>query len=157
MAPIEVENINTVATENSRSQTINGKGETFTKESENIDPSQENGVDGSEFGKCLPKDEDKDSVMNQGVFKFSGTKKHRQDMTNEESKISKKKRKLDNAITKNGPSTTNDTLAVCGSEKTKKKNKFDWDSAVSGILATKSDQVGAGYRIKTLKKKLIKM
>jgi hypothetical protein len=38
-----------------------------------------------------------------------------------------------------------------------KQNKFDWDSAVSGILATKSDQVGAGYKIKTLKKKLIKM
>ena len=158
MAPIEVENINTVATENSRSQTIYGKGKTFTKESENIDPSQENGVDGSEFDKCLPRDEDKDSVMNQGVVKFSGTKKHRQDMTKEESKISKKKRKLDNAITKNGPSTTNDTLALCGSEKRKKKkNKFDWDSAVSGILATKSDQVGAGYKMKTLKKKLIKM
>ena len=157
MAPIEVENINSVATENSRSQTINGKKETFTKESENIDPSQENGVDGSEFSKCLPKDEDKDSVMNQGVVKFSGTKKHRQDMTKEESKISKKKRKLDNAITKNVTSTTNDTLAECGSQKRKKKNKFDWDSAVSGILATKSDQVGAGYKMKTLKKKLIKM
>ena len=78
-------------------------------------------------------------------------------MAKEESKISKKKRKLDNEITKNGPSTTNDALAVCDSEKRMKKNKFDWDSAVSGILATKSDQVGAGYKIKTLKKKLIKM
>ena len=157
MAPIEVENINTVATENSRNQTINNKRESVTKQSENIDPSQENGIDGPEFGKCLPKDIDKDSVINQGVVEFPGTNKHKQDMAKEESKISKKKRKLDNEITKNGPSTTNAALAVCDSEKRKKKNKFDWDSAVSGIMATKSDQVGAGYKMKTLKKKLIKM
>ena len=157
MAPIEVENINTVATENSRSQTINNKRESVTKQSENIDPSQQNGIDGPEFGKCLPKDIDKDSVINQGVVEFPGTNKHKQDMAKEESKISKKKRKLDNEITKNGPSTTNDALAVCDSEKRMKKNRFDWDSAVSGILATKSDQVGAGYKMKTLKKKLIKM
>ena len=78
-------------------------------------------------------------------------------MEKEESKNSKKKPKLDNEMTENGLSTTNDTLAVWVSEKRRKKNKFDWDSAVSGILATKSDQVGAGYKMKTLKKKLIKM
>ena len=157
MAPIEVQNINAIGAESSRSKTINDKMETVTKQSENIDPSQEKGVDGPEFSKCLLKDVDKDSVINQGVVKFSGTKKHRQDMEKEESENSKKKRKLDNEITENGLSTTNDTLAVCGSEKRRKKNKFDWDSAVSGILATKSDQVGAGYKMKTLKKKLIKM
>merc|ERR1719350_899386 len=38
-----------------------------------------------------------------------------------------------------------------------KKKKFDWDSAVAKVLARTSDQAGAGYKMKKLKKKLIKM
>merc|ERR1712083_941000 len=38
-----------------------------------------------------------------------------------------------------------------------KKKKFDWESAVSRVLARTSDQAGAGYKMKKLKKKLIKM
>jgi len=59
--------------------------------------------------------------VNQGVVMFSGTKKHRQDMSKG------------------------------------KKKKFDWESAVSRVLARTSDQAGAGYKMKKLKKKLIKM
>jgi hypothetical protein len=104
----------------------------------------------------VDRDSGEDSIFKQGV-KINRTKNGIQDAAKADWESSKKSSKLNNGTIEIGIDIKNEGSGKCGTEKKKKKNKFDWDSAISGILSKKPEKIGSGYKIKTLKKKLVKV
>ena len=139
---------------------------------ETISASRKISVDNHPNGKIKRKEKTDNGVsateereVNQGIEKFRGTKALRTILEKgdaimqdpESDKETSKKRKVTLPQTeKSSKCAKMNNLSNSSMNGSSSKKHFDWDAAIYGILTKKCEKLG-GLKIKTLKKKLVKM